>query len=298
MLVSQRNFIFPELGVSSRSTLILHRAYRISVAAMHGASTDLGLLSACRVHNPEAPSNSLHLSLGGDAGLRWVGSVANLRYGECSSAPISSLVGMRLQGSVLLSIQWQSGTLAPALPPSSPARISRAGLLRLQALVLPLIGVEGCSEREAAGRSARILRVLRAEGLPFETPDAEELGEEVPEPMRRVSAAMDRGFASISHGPTVADLEATAGLSSRSIQKWMEAFHQRYAFNTQGGWRETLHRTRLILGAALMSAEQATTARVAQALGYGAPRSFNNALLNAGFPSPGELRRLVLAENL
>jgi hypothetical protein len=42
-----------------------------------------------------------------------------------------------------------------------------------------------------------------------------------------------------------------------------------------------------------MTAQSATTERVAGLLGYGSPAAFCHALTNAGLPSPGEMRRIV-----
>lgn len=75
-----------------------------------------------------------------------------------------------------------------------------------------------------------------------------------------------------------------------TVHRRLLEFNERYSFQNDGGWRETLWKWRLFTGSVLMSVPGARTEQVASILGYASPKAFCYAFSRAGLPSPGSIR--------
>jgi AraC-like DNA-binding protein len=145
---------------------------------------------------------------------------------------------------------------------------------------------------EAAVGLVELLGLLRAEGAPFVPVFSGDLIEVPSAPVLRLSHALDIVLSRLEDGPSMTDLDAALGLSSRQINRVVTDFNRRYGFNSLG-WRDTRNRRRLLVGATMMTSEDARTELVARAMGYSSPTGFCHALSVAGLPSPGAIAPFV-----
>ncbi len=124
-----------------------------------------------------------------------------------------------------------------------------------------------------------------------------------PVPPRTVAlvAALDEALSNLRKSPMTSDVLDAIALSPRQLGRVVPELHRDYGFNAEG-WRDARNRRRVMFGATFMSAEGATVAEVAEAVGYGSAEAFTHALGVAGLPSPreipGVLRALAMAETI
>lgn len=296
MLVSRRIINEPALGALVAASTILHTRYRIFVGTIQGMVSDASLFS-------RAPSWSwnekerclLMISLQGESRAGGHDSNICVREGELHTTLRSRGWFVRNGPAAWMMIEWEPSFFGtPLLPLSDPRPLSSQGLTRLRRLANTMLRLEPGTSAESARACAEIVRVLRAEGIPFEPLGVEELREEVPPWARSLSVALDETLSSMRQGPAALDLEENLGWTRQYIQRRMNEFNQRYAFHVSGGWRDLLLRWRLIHGAALMTAPRATTENVAEALGYASASAFCHAFANAGLPTPSEVRSRLI----
>ena len=141
---------------------------------------------------------------------------------------------------------------------------------------------------------ARALAVLREIGVPLEPIAAPDLIEPVPDEVRALGRAMDLALSGLHLRPMSVDLEHRLAQSERQLRRRVADFNLRYGFNAEG-WRDSVNRRRLMVGAAFMTAPRASTVGVAKALGYSSPTAFCRALDQAGLPSPGDMAWAIAA---
>ena len=94
------------------------------------------------------------------------------------------------------------------------------------------------------------------------------------------------------------DWESASGTTRRTLTRRTQAFHQRYRLYgvaQRTDWRAMRDFHRMLIGTLFMTHEHATVARVAQALGYGAPNALCHAFAKVGLPPPAKLRSLLRA---
>ncbi|MBK7401376.1 MAG: helix-turn-helix transcriptional regulator [Myxococcales bacterium] len=124
-----------------------------------------------------------------------------------------------------------------------------------------------------------------------------------PVPARTVAlvAALDEALSNLRQSPMTNDVLDAIALSPRQLGRVVPELHRDYGFNAEG-WRDARNRRRVMFGATFMSAEGATVAEVAEAVGYGSAEAFTHALGALGLPTPREipavLRGLAMAETI
>lgn len=114
-------------------------------------------------------------------------------------------------------------------------------------------------------------------------------------------AALDEALSNLRQSPMTNDVLDAVALSPRQLGRVVPELHRDYGFNAEG-WRDARNRRRVMFGATFMSAERATVAEVAEAVGYGSAEAFTHGLAAAGLPAPREipaiLRALAMAETI
>lgn len=291
MLFSRRQIQAASLGVSIAEHSILHPKYRVVVQVRDGVVDDNALFQQTFPVRQGAGRSHLFIPLAGRTRVRTPGGDEVLGVGECmTELRERGTILRRDEASVLLILEWEPGLLGTRLStPSSPSRVDPLLVTRLRRAVQPLLADE-VELGKAAQSTSGIISLLRAEGFPFDGVEPGDLIEPTAPALHSLMQAVDRSVSVLSRRPMVVDLEASLGWSGRQIQRRLVEFHERFAFNATGGWRDLLHRWRLFAGASLMSARGATTESVAELLGYATPTSFCHAFANAGLPSPGAIR--------
>jgi transcriptional regulator GlxA family with amidase domain len=167
-------------------------------------------------------------------------------------------------------------------------RERRADRLELEAFATSAARI--ASSDDPSDDVTRVLQRLRAIGLPLEQVDPRALVESVPDPIVRLSRALDVALSNLSEQPMWIDLASPAERSQRQLQRSIARFNERFGFAGRS-WRETRDRRRLTIGVPVMTASGARTEQVAAALGYGSPSAFCRAFAHAGLASPGNIAR-------
>ncbi len=292
MLLSHRKTAIGSLGASVETRAVVHTQFRLHHVKNERVVCEDALFMHAFERKGRVDRPVLTVVLAGRARVRAFGEERWLGPGEIVLVRSKSAIEMRQEGERYesLALEWDPGSLGtmPRAPVGS-ARLDRAGLRRLAACAESLASKDAAEVSQAF---ARCLRVLRAEGAPFEPREVGDLVEPVSESTQHLSRALDVVLSNLERGPAACDLEAILGLSARQTQRVVAAFNERYGFNSQG-WRDTRNRRRLMVGASLMTAEGTTTELVSQATGYRTPTSFCHALAQAGIVSPGEVPRAV-----
>lgn len=291
MLLSNRTTSVPELGSRFGEHMLLHTRYRLFLSERIGITVDENvfakaprLLDVDRYH--------LLVVLEGEVEVSHAEGELLLRTGDTAILRRSLGWRNRMGGKVrTLLVEWEPGSLGTRWGEvGTGPRLGASIRQRLIEASDPLASPQGSTE--AAACLASILEVLRAEGFSFDRFEAQELIEEVPEPIERLSRSLDHVLSSLADRPMLIDLEQSLGWSRRHVHRMLADFHERYAFHMGGSWRQLLQVWRLFMGAALMSADGAKTERVAQLLGYSSVSTFCDAFTDAGLPSPSSFREL------
>jgi AraC-like DNA-binding protein len=296
MLRSNRVVQFPELGASLETRALVHEDYRLHLVRNRRVVCEDALVKRAFERKGAVGRPVLTVVLAGRARLRLDGGAARwLEAGEFALLPSKAALTMRTEGEQYASIalEWAPGTLA-ARPALSFGRLSPAALAAL-ARCMPAVSTDDRVpvERTAAAFSS-LLAVLRAEGLPLAPMRGHDLIEPVSASTAQLSRTLDALLSRLDERPMAVDLDTALGLSARHISRLVSAFNARYGFNADG-WRDTLRRRRITVGAALMSATGARTERVSASLGYSSPTAFCRAMAEAGLPAPGAVAREVHA---
>lgn len=274
---------------------ILHSACRIFVWRCDGLVLDDGILSDALPLRKASQRSNLIVCLDGEIAVQTDRDKKILAKGECLTELRDRIRGVRQEpASLLLGIEWEPGFLGDRVrDPSSSVRLSPSALDRLREAVEPMTTLDGERAEVEAGLK-ETLAILRAEGAPLNVPSAKDFARDVTPAHRAVGRAIDRTLSSLTERPMLMDIEMGLDRSARQVRRDVSDFLGRYHFNSRG-WRDMLQRVRLTTGIALMSAENATTEKVAQLLGYSSPTAFCRIVAGAGLPSPNAIRSRVLS---
>lgn len=293
MLVTHKTVQASRLDVAFHACTILHSRYRIFLEDCRGTIYDNSIYAGSFPQRG-APRSYLILPLWGEIRVSRPSGAQFLEAGEYTTELRTGRFHFRYESAVALVIEWEPGLLGTRLvEPARSGRLAPSALRELRRLAVQL----GDRSRDAAAASlhvAELLAILRAEGLPFDPIDADSLREPVPSWMTALTRAEAELLSALDRRPAFSDLEQRLGWSARTIQRRLIEYNERFAFHHGGGWRETLHKWRLVSGAILMSVPGATTEEVAKIVGYATPRAFCFAFANAGLPSPGNIRETLL----
>jgi AraC-like DNA-binding protein len=280
-----------ELGAHLSTVALIHPRYRVHfVDNARVISEDaLSLRAFDRVGATGRPTCTVLLE--GRARISAYGKHVKLTRGSAVLVAHKSAICMRQEGERYRSvaIEWDADTLAaqPEVPVSEHA-IDDEALGEIDELVAAS-GTDDAPERVVQ----TLIERLRASGLPFTKPDHDKLVHDVVPRFAELSQALDEVLSQGGVRPTTVDLEDRMRLSTRQLNRLVESYHTTYGFNSEG-WRDTVKRRRIMLGAALMTAAGATVIDVAQAIGFSSAEAFARALSEAGLPPPSEIRGEVL----
>lgn len=294
------------LGAHLSTCAILHPQFRVHVVdnARVVSEDALSLRAFDRVGRTGRPTCTVLLA--GSARIsafgehRWLGAGAGLVVAH-KQAICMRQEGPRYRAVVL---EWEPGSIGDAPAPLLTGFTLDAAAARAVSVAADALHADpGSAARDVPdvrdvrdvrdvsnvpATIASLLATLRGAGVPVRACAPDELVHDVPPRMAEVAQALDEVLSLGSVRPTTVDLEERLGLSARQLNRLVEAFHVAYGFNSQG-WRDTVNRRRILLGAALMTAEGATVVEVATAIGFSSAEAFARALGDAGLPPPSSI---------
>lgn len=297
LLCSQRRVGVERIGAYLSTIALLHPHYRVHfVENAHVISEDaLSLRAFHRVGATGRPTCTILLE--GAARISAFGSHYFLEPGSVLLVSKKQSICMRQEGPRYraIALEWTLGQFGPT--PSKDTeefRLQTHDLNKLEELWgSPFSGEYLLRKIE------QMLKILNESGLPFENTAPSELSHQVAPRMRELNQALDEVLSQNGSRPTTVDLEERMGLSSRQLNRLVEQYNRTYGFNSEG-WRDTVKRRRIMLGACLMTAPGVKVIEVAKTVGFSTAEAFAQALAEAGLPAPskilGEVKQLgVLA---
>lgn len=292
MLVSIRHVDVPELGARLGRHLFRSPYVVCKIVRFQGVLADDRVISPSGIPTSLPGWPMVTVVLDGE------GLVRGGRRGD--SASVRDLVctppGLEYQaracdpsGTKALLVQWDPAVLGPAPAAAGRSRLHARDFDRLRAAAREAVEA-GYDGRRAAHAVSHLCGVLRAVGLIDAHPSADDLTTRPNASLERAGRAVDVLLSKPVAAPSIVDLQSSLGRSAAQTHRIVAAYAE--ALRSQGatGWREILHAWRIYMGMSLMTAERATTERVARVLGYRSPVAFCHAFANAGLPSPGTLR--------
>ncbi len=107
-----------------------------------------------------------------------------------------------------------------------------------------------------------------------------------------LSRALDDVLSDMRERPMMVDLHERLGVSERTMNRMVQDFNARFGFNAST-WQDARSRRRVLLSAALLTANGATASEVADAMGYASLPSLSRALKQAGMPTPRDIPGFV-----
>ena len=233
--------------------------------------------------------------LEGTARLEAFGKTAWIAPGEASVLESKTALLMRQsrrgEPYASLVVEWE-----PASERERPAGFSVVALGANEVALARRAAEEIARSKEPSDALKSLLQeafaMLAANGIPVRVPPGSELAEE-PEPSSlRLSQGLDEMLSQMGQRPMIVDLHEKLGVSARTANRMVQDFNARYGFNAST-WQDTRSRRRVIMSAALLTADGVTATEVAKAMGYGSLPSLTRALTQAGMPSPSEIPRFV-----
>ncbi len=273
-----------------RNHALVHTHFRVhAVDNARVISEDQLLFSAFeRVGQNGRPVITVLLE--GSACIRSGARVQWLSPGDLLGMDAKGHICMRQQGEPYRSLvlEWDVDWLGPRPAPFTHVHLADRELSRARGIWLDITR----SEQPQTAPVAALLQLLREQGIPLLPRAEQELAEPVDDQILRLSRGLDEVLSRLDSQPMSVDLEEVLQLSSRQVNRLVQAFNIRYGFNSLG-WRDTRNRRRVMLGATLMTAPGATAEEVAALVGYSSLSAFSRALSIAGLPPPSEILRRV-----
>ena len=132
---------------------------------------------------------------------------------------------------------------------------------------------------------------LRAEGLPR---PRELVPTPVSDSLRRLGRAVDLALSQTGSRAMLVDVEGASALSARTLQRGFASLCKLWG-QREESFRAHVSRTVLARASWAMTHPDATTERIARAVGFASPNAFCRALAQRGMPSPGLVRRRFAA---
>jgi AraC-like DNA-binding protein len=293
MLVSRRSFSFAPCDATHETHAVVGSHFRLHVVRTRRLVLDDRLYMqrgrAAAYDRGRVTRPLVVIPLAGRVSLRDEHGESWLEPGEMAVVDSKARVMVRQQDDYVgLALEWEPGRFGAPVPAGiATVRVAASDLAGLAARAARITQVE-----DVGDEVVDVLGRLRAIGVPFERIDARALLEWVPDPMLRLSKALDHALSNLSEQPMWIDLAPSAARSPRQLQRNIARFNERFGFAGRS-WRETRDRRRLTIGVPVMTAPGATTEDVAAALGYGSPSAFCRAFAHAGLASPGSIARVA-----
>jgi len=191
------------------------------------------------------------------------------------------LASARHEKTTTLELEWNAPETAP---PESlrPFDVDRAAAIATE------LSAPG-SQRALLERSFALCREL---GVPLGH-EIDRLEGSPTDRDRRIACAMEEQLAHLSSRATTFHLGESAKLSPRQLQRLLQDFNSRYGISART-WRDTRNRWRVQIAAVMLSVPELSIAAIAKEVGYASGNALARALVNAGLPSPVELRHRLL----
>ncbi len=195
---------------------------------------------------------------------------------------------------ISINIDWDADYFGAGAP-ASPSRFSlgsKAGLSeRVDALRTEIARAweHAALAPSLAASVSDLLAFLRASGLAVPVVRPADLETSFDADVQRASRAFDRAFSQTRDLPMLIDVEASLGLSARTIQRAMPRVVRAWG-RAPVTFRELRTQVQLGRGCLLMSHPQATTERVADLLGFSTANALCRSFAKSGLPSPGRVR--------
>jgi hypothetical protein len=293
MIVSRRFFCWSDVLI--RRWLIRHPSFLIKIIGTKGICSEDRLWEQTRLWSvvPDWPCVAIPLSGHGV-----------MRDGHASVEMGRGYIGFLTRGNEFRArtepaeafgvfVQWDPAVFGQPNPSHlARSRIDATDLGRI-AVVLENITTGEPPHAVLAANISELFRVLGSLGIFKAQPGLGDLVTPPPPRLIHVGRAIDTVLSRAGSRPMVVDLSQALHCSERQARYLVREYVDAYALQGATEWRTLVNVWTTYLAGLLMTAQSATTERVAGLLGYGSPAAFCHALTNAGLPSPGEMRRIV-----
>ncbi|MFO0548732.1 MAG: AraC family transcriptional regulator [Polyangiaceae bacterium] len=294
MLLSHRTVELPDSETQLATHAVVHSGYRMHAVFRRNVVSEDALLVRGFDRRGAVGRPAVTVLLEGKAKVRVPEGVEDLIPGDLCLIARKGAVLMRQEGPRYRAVmcEWEPGKLGGELPtPLSKQRASAATLRELET-VASALSKAGDDATKVTAPVTRAWAALRDAGVPLAPSSEADLCEPVSDAIAKLGRALDTLQSNLHGAPMMIDLEKHLGLSARQLNRLVSEFNERYGFNASG-WRDTRNRWRLLMGATLMTAPDATAATVANAVGFASTSTFCRALANVGLPAPGEIEAVV-----
>ncbi len=291
MLILRRRAHDPHTDARCALHDFLHSRFRARLIETCDVTWDESLLHPAIGWSGDGARPQFLVPLRGRARVVEHGVTRWLKAGEFTLAfSLGSLSSRFDPDSLVLAVDFSLGSLGTRSPPGLPGGVLGA---RAHSRLLELAEqLQAREEMDAMPHVARLLDILRNEGLPLDKHGVADLREPIESYEHAVARALTSSLSNLHDNPMSVDLEKMLGLSRRRVVDLLARVSARFDINGQD-WRTLRNRWRLISSMALASHPRARTEDVAKAVGYGSARAFCHAFLEAGLPSPGNVRHVV-----
>jgi AraC-like DNA-binding protein len=186
--------------------------------------------------------------------------------------------------------------LDPTLTPVRPKDVPFTVALDAGAWAAARHVREASRRRDDRQLSIAIATLVRALGaLSLVNPGlADVVARPTPKPFQILWRAVGPIVERLELRPTVKEVSATTGASSREVDRFVRAFVSSFGL-VGGSWRQASLHWRLKLALLFLSADGATIAEIAHAVGYGSADAMTRAFRDAGLPAPSVIQKELTA---
>lgn len=233
--------------------------------------------------------------LEGHARIEALGRVAWLGRGDASVVEAKGAILMRQSRAGeryrALVVEWEAPLVGPR-PAGFTSAAAESTLVEdaeavFAHLAAPSLGLSHDADTDRSRVLGAIARIGDALAVPL-TLRADAVSPQLVE----LSHALDDLLSDMRERPMMIDLHMRLGVSERTVNRMVQDFNARFGFNAST-WQDARSRRRVLIGAALLTAEGATASEIAEAMGYASLPSLSRALKLAGMPSPRDIPALV-----
>lgn len=300
MLSSVQTFEAPALAAFRRFHGAFHPRLWVHVVEQTGR-VDEGLVPNLGSGRPVGGRRLVGFTLAGHNAVRSQGGALQWGRAGCAlscdgrSNFLSRAEALDAEPSLSVNVDWDAGFFGSRAVRGLDAwRLSASGFQRVRRAVESLRrriddawNDPRLSPAVAAG-VGDLLLLLRAEGADVPTPAAGDLAIPWDAAIERTSRALDRALSGATELPMLVDVEASTGVSTRTVQRVLPAVLRAWG-QRPDGFRTMRKRLHLFRACWLMSHPRASTEGTAALLGFSTPNALCRLFANAGLPSPGRV---------
>jgi hypothetical protein len=293
MIVSRRYFTWSDVII--RRWLIRHPAFLVKVVESRGICSEDRLWEKARLWSVVPDWPCVGIPLRGHGLMRDAHDSVDMKRGYIGFVEHGREFRARTEHAHAfgLFLQWDPAVFGrPRESPISRARIEPRDLSRIGWALRGIVSAEA-SHGVLTAAVGEIFHVLASLGVLENRPLLGDLVVPPPPRVERIGRAIDGVLSRAGTRPMVVDLTRALDCSERQARYLVNEYVGAYALQGATEWRTLVNVWTTYLAGLLMTAQGATTERVAGLLGYGSPNALCHALTNSGLPSPGEMRRIV-----